>query len=115
MASVEGTNVHHIPPVGTRRSARVVTRIPLKLSIGDHSVAAVTVDITQHAALIMSPIAVPCPGSMFVQNERTGEWAAVRIVRVRANDAGFYAVGVEFTHATGSSFWRGEDIDTFSI
>ena len=94
----------------------MITRIPLKIAIGDHfPVSALTADISQHGALILSPVPVPFPATICVQNEHTGECASARVVRsASANHSGLYAVGVEFIHAAGSPFWRGEYVDTLS-
>ena len=104
----------HVQPSATsrRRSTRCLARIPLSLAIGDaEPIPAVTRDISQHGALVLSPVPAPFPPVIWIQNKQTRRVMRARVVRPSARDAmaGAYVFAVELLDRT-ESFW-GSDYD----
>ncbi len=80
----------------TRRSTRVLARIPILIAGEGPLYNAVTAVVNRHGALILSPQDYPEQAVVEIQNLQTGEYAKCRVVwRGPEDPPGTYKLGVE--------------------
>jgi hypothetical protein len=90
----------------TRRSPRVLLRIPICLMVTeDQPEHGLTAVVNQHGALVLSPIQCEQGTVLLIRNELNGASSRCRVVWAGpADPSGAYKLGIEFTDEA-STFW----------
>jgi len=92
--------------IESRRSTRVLARIPVSLRVGEappeHGVTAV---VNLHGALMLSPVRYEQGTTLWIRNELNSEVTSGRVTWVGQVDAsGAHKIGVEFVDES-PNFW----------
>lgn len=88
-----------------RRSARILARVPIHVTVVDRPRRAVTAVINRHGALILSSLPWPIGAVLEITNERTNlTTKALVVFSGGQNDQGQYKLGVEFERPP-ATFW----------
>lgn len=92
-----------------RRSQRVILRVSVKLHIAiegkSETVAAFTVNVNDHGALLISPESFQPNDRFVLEHGHTRERMGCRVTRKAQPGPGGFQVGVEFDHAA-PGFWH---------
>jgi hypothetical protein len=92
-----------------RRSQRVMIRVPVTLLVKEGSqtlrIAAHTVEVNIHGALVMSPRQVEADTRLEIENGRTEATIGCRVTRAPRESSEGYLIPLEFT-TSSSNFWQ---------
>ena len=92
-----------------RRSHRVIIRVPVTLLATAHGqtvkIAAHTVAVNIHGAMVVSPRCLDADATLEVVNGRTNETIASRVTRAPRESAEGFLIPVEFT-SSSPNFWQ---------
>jgi hypothetical protein len=90
----------------TRRSPRLIARIPVSLTIGqDLAVQGTTAVVNRHGALVLSPVGCAAGTLVKIRNEITLQATTCRVVWVGQDDqSDIHKLGVEFVD-DAPTFW----------
>ncbi len=89
----------------TRRSPRVLERVPILIAGEGPLYSAHTAVVNRHGALILSPMNYPDESVVEIQNQTTGECAKCRVVWNGGEERpGIYKLGIELIEEL-PEFW----------
>lgn len=92
-----------------RRSQRVIIRVPITLVVNQKGqavkIAANTVAVNIHGAMVLCSRMVESEGTLEVVNARTNEKIGARVTRTPRDSAEGFLIPVEFT-ASSPNFWQ---------
>lgn len=92
-----------------RRSQRVIIRVPITLVVNqkgqDVKIAAHTVAVNIHGAMVLCSRMFEASGTLELVNSRTNEKIGARVTRTPRDSAEGFLIPVEFT-ASSPNFWQ---------
>jgi hypothetical protein len=98
-----------LPGEDRRRSQRVIIRVPVTLLVTENGkdlkIAAHTVAVNIHGAMVVCPRSLEADMNLEVVNERTNEKAVSRVTRSPRESAEGFLIPVEFT-SPSPNFWQ---------
>jgi hypothetical protein len=98
-----------MPGEERRRSQRVIIRVPVTLLVTENGqpvkIAAHTVAVNIHGAMVVCPRSLDADTTMEVVNGRTDEKVASRVTRAPRDSAEGFLIPVEFT-SPSPNFWQ---------
>jgi len=98
-----------MPGEERRRSQRVIIRVPVTLLVTENGqpvkIAAHTVAVNIHGAMVVCPRSLEADTTMEVVNGRTDEKVASRVTRAPRDSAEGFLIPVEFT-SPSPNFWQ---------
>ena len=104
-----GREIGLMPGEDRRRSQRVIIRVPVTLLVTENGkevkIAAHTVAVNVHGAMVVCPRSLDADTTFEVVNERTNERAGSRVTRAPRESSEGFLIPVEFT-SPSPNFWQ---------
>jgi hypothetical protein len=104
-----GREIGLLPGEDRRRSQRVIIRVPVTLLVTENGkdvkIAAHTVAVNSHGAMVVCPRSLDADTSLQVVNERTNEQTGSRVTRSPRESSEGFLIPLEFT-TPSPNFWQ---------
>ncbi len=104
-----GREIGLLPGEDRRRSQRVIIRVPVTLLVTENGkevkIAAHTVAVNVHGAMVVCPRSLDADTSLQVVNERTNDQADSRVTRSPRESSEGFLIPLEFT-SPSPNFWQ---------
>ena len=104
-----GREMGLLPGEDRRRSQRVIIRVPVTLLVTENGkdikIAAHTVAVNSHGAMVVCPRSLDADTKLKVVNERTNDQADSRVTRTPRESSEGFLIPLEFT-SPSPNFWQ---------
>ena len=104
-----GREIGLLPGEDRRRSQRVIIRVPVTLLVTENGkevkIAAHTVAVNVHGAMVVCPRSLDADTTFEVVNERTNDQAVSRVTRSPRESSEGFLIPLEFT-SPSPNFWQ---------